>query len=156
MQKKGTRTFSHSSFWGPNFVFLINLPKNRHKKVSDEVLYISVGHLSPEIYQILSKIDFPKNMNFVKKKTCQIRVFNFELFWVQKSAKMKVSRQSVADFYKLHHDKGKAFTVKNFKESNFNKRTLYKMMNIYTKMFVNLRNKINKANENGLDSLLKR
>ena len=28
--------------------------------------------------------------------------------------------------------------------------------NIYTKMFVNLRNKINKANENGLDSLLKR
>ena len=28
--------------------------------------------------------------------------------------------------------------------------------NIYTKMFVILRNKINKANENGLDSLLKR
>ena len=82
---------------------------------------------------------------------------------MQKSAKMKVSRQSVADFYKLHHDKGKAFTVKNFKESNFNKRTLYKIMtkfdengHVDTKMFVNLRNKINKANENGLDSLLKR
>ena len=90
-------------------------------------------------------------------------MFNFELFWVQKSAKMKVSRQSVADFYKLHHDKGKAFTVKNFKESNFNKmiRKIKKCVaemdeNIYTKMFVNLRNKINKANENGLDSLLKR
>ena len=41
---------------------------------------------------------------------------------------MKVSRQSVADFYKLHHDKGKAFTVKNLKDSNFNKRTLYKIM----------------------------
>ena len=73
---------------------------------------------------------------------------------------MKVSRQSVADFYKLHHDKGKAFTVKNFKESNFNKRTLYKIMTKFDEnghgMFVNLRNKINKANENGLDSLLKR
>ena len=79
---------------------------------------------------------------------------------MQKSAKMKVSRQSVADFYKLHHDKGKAFTVKNFKESNFNKRTLYKIMTKFDEnghgMFVNLRNKINKANENGLDSLLKR
>ena len=88
-KKKGTRTFSHSSFWGPNFVFLINLPKNRHKKVSDEVLYISVGHLSPEIYQILSKIDFPKNMNFVKKKLVKLECSILNFFECKRVQKWK-------------------------------------------------------------------
>ena len=74
---------------------------------------------------------------------------------------MKVSRQSIADFYKIHQEKGKAYTYNNFKTSGYSKAGIYKIMskfdemgNVDRKSFENLQVKINSANQNGLDSLL--
>ena len=41
---------------------------------------------------------------------------------------MKVSRQSIADFYKIHQEKGKAYTYNNFKTSGYSKAGIYKIM----------------------------
>ena len=70
---------------------------------------------------------------------------------------MKVSCQSIADFYKIHQEKGKAYTYNNFKTSGYSKAGIYKIMSKFDEMG-NLDRKstgqINSAKQNGLDSLL--
>ena len=71
---------------------------------------------------------------------------------------MKVTCQSVADFYKLHHEKGKAFTLRKGQgtTNQKNQKSINEMdHSIYVNMFENLCERINSANENGLDCLLK-
>ncbi len=41
---------------------------------------------------------------------------------------MKVSCQPIADFYKIHQEKGKAYTYNNFKTSGYSKAGIYKIM----------------------------
>ena len=47
---------------------------------------------------------------------------------------MKVSRQSIADFYKIHQEKGKAYTYNNFKTSGYSKAGIYKIMSKFDEM----------------------
>ena len=64
------------------------------------------------------------------------------------------------NFYKLHMNKGKEYTIKNFKKFSVHKATIYRWMkkidqNVVIKMFEKLKGKVHAANENGLNSLLK-
>ena len=66
----------------------------------------------------------------------------------------KTLKTVITNFSKLHMNKGKKYTFKNFKA------TFYRWMkkidkNIVTKMFEKLKGKVHAANENGLNSLLK-
>ena len=47
---------------------------------------------------------------------------------------MKVSCQSIADFYKIHQKKGKAYTYNNFKTSGYSKAGIYKIMSKFDEM----------------------
>ena len=47
---------------------------------------------------------------------------------------MKVSCQSIADFYKIHQEKGKAYTYNNFKTSGYSKAEIYKIMSKFDEM----------------------
>ena len=47
---------------------------------------------------------------------------------------MKVSCQSIADFYKIHQEKGKAYTYNNFKTSGYSKAGIYKIMSKFDEM----------------------
>ena len=47
---------------------------------------------------------------------------------------MKVSHQSIADFYKIHQEKGKAYTYNNFKTSGYSKAGIYKIMSKFDEM----------------------
>ena len=78
---------------------------------------------------------------------------------------MKVSCQSMADFYKIHQEKGKAYTYNNFKTSGYSKAGIYKIMSKFDEMGnvdhksggsrpLKRDQKIKSANQNGLDSLL--
>ena len=59
----------HSDFKNQFFGISTNFPKTRHQKLSNALKYISVGQLVPNLEQFLSKIDFDKKMDFVKKKS---------------------------------------------------------------------------------------
>ena len=66
----------------------------------------------------------------------------------------------INNFYKLHMNKGKEYTFKNFKKFSVHKATIYRWMkkidqNVVIKMFEKLKGKVHVANENGLNSLLK-
>ena len=71
---------------------------------------------------------------------------------------MKVSCQTIADFYKLHHEKSKLFTASHFKAADNTKNFVYHHEmdeSIFVNFFEYLHNSISKAKENGLDSVLK-
>ena len=66
----------------------------------------------------------------------------------------------ITNFYKLHMNKGKEYTFKNFKKFSVHKATIYRWMkkidqNVVIKMFEKLKVKVHAANENGLNSLFK-
>ena len=74
---------------------------------------------------------------------------------------MKVSHQSIAELYKIHQEKGKAYIYNNFKTSGYRKAGIYKIMskfdekgNVDHKMFEHLQVKINSFNQNGLVSFM--
>ena len=67
LSKNVTNTFSHSNFYTQIIAFLFNLPKNTHLKLYYELLGASVGLLSPDLHQFQCKINFCKNLNFVKR-----------------------------------------------------------------------------------------
>ena len=62
-------------------------------------------------------------------------------------------------FYKLHLNKGKEYTFKNFKKFGIHKATIYTWMNKIEEKDRGTRNSLchpcQAANENGLNSLLK-
>ena len=51
MQKNYTNIFVRSNFYIQIFVFLLNLAKHSHFTLSNDLLQISVGHLSPDLQQ---------------------------------------------------------------------------------------------------------
>ena len=120
--------------------------------------YLSILQKLGDLHHILSEIEFSKNPNFVKKKSsncwCKISL--------NKSVKMKVSCQSIADFYKIHQEKRKPTTILRHLDTaklGFIRLCLSSMK--WETWIANLevvdhRNwiKINSANQNGLDSLL--
>ena len=69
----------------------------------------------------------------------------------------------LTNFYKLHMNKGKEYTFKNFKKFGIHKATIYRIkikqkeidQDIVIKMFEKLKGKVHATNENGLNSLLK-
>ena len=71
----------------------------------------------------------------------------------------KVLRESIATFYGLHHKKGKSYTFNHFKKAHLIRRLKLKIPNMdispIIKMFDNLKQKIHKADKNGLRSLSK-
>ena len=128
MQKNYTNIFVCSNFYIQIFVILLNLAKYTHFKLSNELSQVSVGHLSPDLYQFLCKINFNKILNFVKKDLSNQRVRMSTFFQCKKSSKLKVSCQSIANFYKLHHENGKLFISNHFKATDYTKKTLYYIM----------------------------
>ena len=78
MQKNVTNTFNPNEFQTQIHTFLVNLPKNRHYKLSYELLYASVGHLNPVLHPFLCKIIFCKILNFTKKNV--INIFHHDNF----------------------------------------------------------------------------
>ena len=72
---------------------------------------------------------------------------------------------AISEFYKLNIDKGKEYTIKNFKNGGIPKPTaLIRRIKIkqkeidqdvVIKMFDKLKQKVHNANQNGLSSLLK-
>ena len=94
---------------------------------------------------------------------CQIALVEFKLInsqLIMAPLTKKELRITIANFYKLHHPKGKFFTYSNFKQpikdKIITKKTHKKNQKIrnITNMFRNLKNKIHQANEFGLTSLL--
>ena len=73
------------------------------------------------------------------------------------SKKVQSLKNSILEFYKLHHDKGINYTYNEWKNCELSKRTIYRLINhdIVIKMFENLKAKVHVANQNGLSSLLK-
>ena len=77
------------------------------------------------------------------------------------SSKRKTLKNSVIEFYKLHHDKGKLYTYKAWKNCGLGKTAFYAMLKkfdnqgniVIIKMFDNLKAKVHKANQFGLRSL---
>ena len=72
----------------------------------------------------------------------------------------KTFKTVITNFCKLHMNKGKEYTFKNFKKFSVHKATIYRWMkkidqNVVIKMFEKLKGKVHAANENGLNSLLK-
>ena len=69
-------------------------------------------------------------------------------------------KDSLVEFYKLHHNKGKVYTYKQWKNSSLSKTSIYRILTRFDEegttdeMFDNLKAKIHSANENGLSSLL--
>ena len=70
----------------------------------------------------------------------------------------------ISDFYKLHMNKGKEYTLENFKKFDIHKATIYGWMKKIEqngnwdrkpKMFDHLKGRVHVANQNGLQSLLK-
>ena len=90
---------------------------------------------------------------------------NFSQFFTQNCLKImgKVLREAIATFYSLHHAKGKPYTFKHFKnaasKATIIRRIKQKIQNMdispIVKMFDGLKEKIRKADENGLRSLTK-
>ena len=71
---------------------------------------------------------------------------------------------AISEFYKLNIDKGKEYTIKNFKNGGIPRSTMMDWLvkvdktgnsDIVIKMFKKLKGKVYMANENGLDSPLK-
>ena len=65
---------------------------------------------------------------------------------------------AISEFYKLNIDKGKEYTIKNFKNGGIPKPTVYKWLakidqDVVIKMFDKLKQKVHNANKNGLNSL---
>ena len=56
LSKFVTNTFSQSNFYTQIVSFLFNLPKNKHLKLSDELVWASAGLLSPDLHQFQCKI----------------------------------------------------------------------------------------------------
>ena len=50
-KKNVTNTFNHKKFYTQTLTFLFILPKNRHFKLSIELLWVSLGHQSPGSHQ---------------------------------------------------------------------------------------------------------
>ena len=67
--------FVRSNFYIQFFVFLLNLVNYTHFKLSNQLLQVSVGCLSPDLPQFYYKINFHKIFNFVKEKNHQIKEF---------------------------------------------------------------------------------
>ena len=82
------------------------------------------------------------------------------------SKKVQSLKNSILEFYKLHHDKGINYTYNEWKNCELSKsresmiRRIKKKQqeinhDIVIKMFENLKAKVHVANQNGLSSLLK-
>ena len=72
----------------------------------------------------------------------------------------KTLKTVITNFCKLHMNKGKEYTFKNFKKFSVHKATIYRWIkkidqNVVIKMFEKLKVKVHAANENGLNSLFK-
>ena len=80
----------------------------------------------------------------------------------------KSLKMAISEFYKLNIDKGKEYTIKNFKNGGIPRSTMMDCLvkvdkikqkeidqDIVIKMFEKLKGKVHMANENGLTSLLK-
>ena len=66
----------------------------------------------------------------------------------------KTLKTLITNFCKLHMNKGKEYTFKNFKATIY--RWIKKIdQNVVIKMFEKLKVKVHAANENGLNSLFK-
>ena len=72
-------------------------------------------------------------------------------------------KNSIVEFYKLQHDKGKLSIYSHWKNSSVSRKTIYQIklskvkeidQNMVAGMFDRLKAKIHSANENGLSSLL--
>jgi len=59
----------------------------------------------------------------------------------------------ISDFYKLHMNKGKEYTFKNFKKFGIKQEEIDQ--DIVIKMFDHLKGRVHVANQNGLQSLVK-
>ena len=81
MPKKIQNTFDYSNIYTRIFAFLINLPKDSHFKHSNQLLYVSLGHLSPDLHQFQCKIKFCKILLFVKKNVTN--TFDYGNFYTQ-------------------------------------------------------------------------
>ena len=78
----------------------------------------------------------------------------FHQFFINFSSKIMSEKNSIVEFYKLHHDKGKLYTYSHWKNSSVSRKTKEIDQNMVARMFDNLKAKIHSANENGLSSLL--
>ena len=67
----------------------------------------------------------------------------------------KTLKTVITNFCKLHMNKGKKYTFKNFKKFSVHKGIKKIDQNVVIKMFEKLKVKVHVANENGLNSLFK-
>ena len=78
------------------------------------------------------------------------------------SEEKKRNRCSIKTFYAMNHEKGKVFTFNKFKKCGFSRSQIFRIkkclsqmdMSIVTGMFDRLKDKIHKAKEEGLGSLI--
>ena len=78
------------------------------------------------------------------------------------SEEKKRNRCSIKTFYAMNHEKGKVFTFNKFKKCGFSRSQFFRIMAHYdthgfedrTGMFDQLKDKIHKAKEEGLGSLI--